>query len=401
MTVVGPSDCGSDTLKRFLIIALVATLLPHCLLHPLFSLDDEGDDALPPFLLESSILANSTRTVLRYGYVANQGDASVGMYSIDDSTGIWTAQSPSVISTGGANTVYLVTHPAQPFLYAANQSSNNVSMFRIGNDGQLAQLSPFHVNTSGSQPIAIAVHPSGLYGYIGFNATSAIETYDIDPVTGQWTFSNSLPGCSGARELEIHPNTNLLYALCSSGQEIRIHTISNGSLTYIGNASSGGSQPNGLTITSDGLYLYVTSQGNTTVQMYSVNSTSGALTSLTPPSVGTDTWPAEVVVDPQSRFLFINCWQAAALTVRMYTIASDGQLSDNSPSSVPTGGSGPIHMDIDPTGRYVYVSNSVPNNINMYSIGSDGILTSNGFVSTGSGPRGIAFYTELVAADAQ
>lgn len=370
-------------------------------MHPVFDFGltgNENEEDFSSLLLLGAALSNTT--VLKYAYVANQGDASIGMYSVDDSTGVWTALSPATIASGGANTGYPIIHPNGQFLYATNQTADNIGMFRIGSDGQLSQLSPFNVATSGSQPIAIAVHPSGLYGYVGFNATAQIEIYDIDPSTGQWTFSSSLAGCGAARELEIHPNGNYLYALCSSGSEIRIHTITSGALTYIGSASTGGSQPNGLTLTGDLQYLYVTSQSSNLVRMFSVNSSSGALTPLSPATVGTDTWPAEVVVDAQSRFLFVNCWQSGALTVRMYNIAADGQLSDNSPNSVPTGGSGSIHMDIDPTGRYVYVSNSTPDNINMFSIGSTGILTSNGLVSTGNGPRGIAIYTEsLLAGD--
>lgn len=382
-------------MKYHLAIVLSSLLFSQCVLHPVIDFDgiygeEEEDNFVSLFLLGAAL---SSKTVLKYGYVANQGDDSIGMFSIDDSTGIWTALSPSSIASGGSNTGYPITHPTAPFLYTTNQSADNISMFRIGSDGQLSQLSPFNVATTGSQPIAIAIHPSGLYGYVGFNATSTIDIFDIDTVTGQWTYSSSLPGCGSARELEIHPSGSYLYALCSSGSEIRIHTISSGALTYIGSSASG-SQPNGLTLTSDAQFLYVTSQSSNQVRMYSVN-TSGTLSVLSPATVGTDTWPAEVVVDPQSRYLYVNCWQAATLSVRMYLIAADGQLSDNSPNSIPTGGSSPIHMDMDPTGRYVYVSNSTPNNINMYTIGSTGILTSNGLVSTGNGPRGIAFYTEV------
>ncbi|MBR30838.1 MAG: hypothetical protein CMN77_05960 [Spirochaetaceae bacterium] len=373
--------------------------MPQCVLHPVFDFGSTGeeDQDFSSLLLLGAAL--SSTTVLKYGYVANQGDASIGMYSVDDSTGVWTALSPATIASGGGNTGYLVIHPTSPFLYATNQSGDNISMFRIGSDGQLSQLSPFNVATSGTGPIAIAIHPSGLFGYVGFNVTAQIEIYNIDPSTGQWTFFNSIAGCSAARELEFHPNGNFLYALCSGGSEIRIHSIASGDLTYIGSAGTG-SQPNGLTLTGDLQYLYATSQGSNQVRMFSVNSTSGGLTVLSPANIGTDTRPAEIVVDAQSRYAYVNCWQSAALTVRMYDIAADGQLSDKSPNSVPTGGDGPINMDIDPTGRYVYVSNSVPNNINMYSIGSTGILTSNGLLPTGSGPRGIAIYAEsLISGD--
>ena len=78
----------------------------------------------------------------------------------------------------------------------------------------------------------------------------------------------------------------------------------------------------------------------------------------------------------------------------LYTINSDGTLSNNSPSSVTTGGSSPIYMTIEPKGRYIYAGNSATDAINMYSIGNDGLLTSNGLQSTGNSPRGMAFVTQ-------
>ena len=348
-------------------------------------------------LLSGLLLANSTTTVLKYGYVTLDSDAAIGMYTIDDDTGIWTSMTPSNVSTGGTNPRYLIKHPTASFLYSSDQSGDDISMFSIGSDGQLSPLSPATVTTSGSNPTSITMDPSGLFGFVGFNVTNSIESYTVDPSTGQWNYLNSLSGCGTARELVVHPNGNFLYALCSGSSEIRRHSLSSGILTYLGSNSSGGGQPHGLAMTADGKYLYVTSQTNNTVSAYSVDASTGDLAALSPFSSGTDNWANEVVVDPTGQFAFVNCWDSSAKTVRMYKMGSDGVLTDNTPNSVATGGSSPLNLYMEPTGRYVYVANSASDNINMYSMDSStGLLTSSGLVSTGNGPRGIAVVTEDV-----
>ncbi|MCB1165901.1 MAG: beta-propeller fold lactonase family protein [Leptospiraceae bacterium] len=362
------------------------------------SYGNDGDDSSAlALLLSEAALSSSTTTVLKYGYVTLDSDAAIGMYTIDDDTGIWTAMTPASVSTGGGTPRDLVKHPTASFLYSADQSGNSISMFQVASDGQLTALSPATVTTSGSAPIAITMDAAGLFGYVGFNSTSSIESYSVDQITGQWNYVSALTGCGSARQLVVHPNGNFLYALCSGSSQIRRHSITNGVLTFLGTDSSGGGQPNGLTLAADGKYLYVTSQTNNVVSMYGVDSATGDLTALSPFSTATDGWANEVVVDPTGQFAFVNCWQSGAKTVRMYKVGSDGVLTDNSPNSVATGGSSPLNLYMEPTGRYLYVANSGSNNVNMYSMDSStGLLTSNGLVSTGNGPRGIAVVTEDV-----
>ncbi len=374
--------------------------------HPLVGVFPEADSAEDQSLLgllglgaAAAALADSSSstTVLRYGYAANDGGDTISMHSVDDATGVFTALTPATVAAGGGTPRAMIKHPTASFLYTANQTTDNISMFAIASDGQLSALTPATLATGGADPTEMAMSPDGLFGFIGYNTTSQIDTYSVDAATGQWSFLSSLSGCTVARELVFHPNGQYFYALCSSGNQIRRHSYSSGVITHLGNTTGPGSQANGLAITPDGLNLYATSQSSTALRMYSIDGSTGHLTTQTPPSKATDNWPAEVAIDAAGRYVFVNCWNAGALSVRQYVIGSDGVLTDNTPTSIPTGGSQPIGMRVDPTGRYVYVGNGASDTINMYSIDSDtGLLTSNGLLGTGNGVRAFAFVTETV-----
>ncbi|MGC1872458.1 MAG: beta-propeller fold lactonase family protein [Acidobacteriaceae bacterium] len=120
------------------------------------------------------------------------------------------------------------------------------------------------------------------------------------------------------------------------------------------------------------------------VSMYSVNSCTGALTSTSPASVTTGIMPPnlgaeEMVADPLGRFAYVANLVSNATdeaTISMYTVNSGtGILTSTAPATVPTGFF-PQEIAIDPLGRFVYTANSDDNSISMFTINqSTGVLT--------------------------
>ncbi len=119
------------------------------------------------------------------------------------------------------------------------------------------------------------------------------------------------------------------------------------------------------------------------VSMYSVNSCTGSLTSTSPASVSTGIAPPNVgaeqmVADPLGRFAYVANLVSNASdlsTISMYTINSTGVLSPTTPATVHTGWY-PQEIAIDPLGRFVYTANSDDNSISMFTINqATGVLT--------------------------
>jgi 6-phosphogluconolactonase (cycloisomerase 2 family) len=121
------------------------------------------------------------------------------------------------------------------------------------------------------------------------------------------------------------------------------------------------------------------------VSMYTVNSCTGAFTATAPATIGTGyTYPQndnseEMVVDPLGRFAYVAnlVSNASSLsTISMYTIDSTtGALTTTTPATVPTGWF-PQEIAIDPLGRFVYTANTDDATVSMFTINqSTGVLT--------------------------
>jgi hypothetical protein len=84
----------------------------------------------------------------------------------------------SVFSTLAIGFVWLATPLRAQFAYVANESSNNVSAYRIGADGALTQLSgsPF---AAGTMPFSVAVDPTGKFAYVANIDDNNVSAYSI------------------------------------------------------------------------------------------------------------------------------------------------------------------------------------------------------------------------------
>ncbi|NBV84016.1 hypothetical protein EBR57_07850 [bacterium] len=121
-----------------------------------------------------------------------------------------------------------------------------------------------------------------------------------------------------------------------------------------------------------------------------MNASTGALTSVGTTATGTN--PLGVACDPTGKFVYVtNSYNGAGgNTVQAYTInASTGALT--SVGTVATG-STPQVVACDPTGKFVYVTNFSSSTVQSYTINTtSGALTSAGTTGTGvSSPRGVA-----------
>jgi 6-phosphogluconolactonase (cycloisomerase 2 family) len=98
-----------------------------------------------------------------------------------------------------------------------------------------------------------------------------------------------------------------------------------------------------------------------------------------------------VTIDPTARFLYVTDYQDN--TVSEFSInATNGQLQAVG-TPVATG-TAPVDIKIEPSGHFAYVANFFGNTIDVYSIdpttGALTLVPSGGTVPTGTGPTSIA-----------
>jgi len=128
-------------------------------------------------------------------------------------------------------------------------------------------------------------------------------------------------------------------------------------------SSSGGTSPQGIRVTPDGKFVVVANQGTSTVSVFSLDATTGALTEVPGSPFASGNEPGPVAIDPpvlagttpSGKFVFVG--NSGDNTLSAYSIDSAGSLTPVSGTPIPLGTNAqPSSIAVDPAGKFVYVS---------------------------------------------
>lgn len=396
----------------------------------------------------SALVIHPTRALL---YVANGADGTVSGFSVNTSSGALTGLAGSPY-TVGTNPQDLVIDPSGKFLYVANEGSDNITAFVI--DATTGVLAAPTTAAAGNGPRSFTVTAGGTFAYAANYLAEAISIYSVNTTTGALTLVGSQATVAAPQSLRADVSGNFLFVVSETGQVVQGYRVNttNGTLTALGvtrtrtqpmalamsvgtgtlspqakhaylvnstearvysvNTSSGalsyrstastGSLPKSIAVDPFSRFAYVVNNAGNTLRGYSISDTTGALSRIdldpnafsSDLSVGTD--PQHVVVDPSGRFVYVSLTTAGATgQVRGYSMAFDGKLTEitGSPHAV---GSNPKQLTADPTGKFLYVVNqnsaAANGSVSAFSIDStSGALSSlGGAVATGPSPESIA-----------
>jgi 6-phosphogluconolactonase len=283
-----------------------------------------------------------------------------------------------------------------------------VTVFNPAPGGGSSNSLTFTITTGAVDPQSIAVDPAGKFAYVMNGGCSGgvgsyVSMYTIDPTTGAlasigppvWTFDyGSYPG-----SVTVAPSGKFVYVTNSGNAydpddgSVAMYTINatTGALTSTGTINGncpGLCLPTSVVVDPSGKFAYVASGGGVSpynVEMYTINVITGALTSTG--TIATGTGPASVAVDPSGKFAYVT--NSGSNDVSMYSInATTGALA--STGTVATG-TDPVSIAVDPSGKFAYVTNSGSNDVSMYTINATtGALTSIGTIAAGTDPVSVA-----------
>jgi 6-phosphogluconolactonase len=176
----------------------------------------------------------------------------------------------------------------------------------------------------------------------------------------------------------IHPSGKFLY-VANPGQlenDISLFDIaSNGSLTEITPRTpvgSSASQPAYLAMDPAGGYLYVANIGSDNISVFSIDSSSGALTQVPNSPFGIGLPPVNMQLTPSGNYLYV--------TATGGQVGNDGSIVAFSVSAgvltklstFASGGFNPNGLAIDPSGSVLYVANTGSSTISIFSISAPG-----------------------------
>ena len=274
------------------------------------------------------------------------------------------------LNTGGFSSISIGTGPfgtsgmaavnAQ-FLYVSFGDPQLFGYSISPTNGALTALagSPFSF-PSGTVLSGLAAAPNGQFLYAA-EATGHIDVFSVDSATGVPTAITGSPFASGNNfQLVVDPSGKFLYASDDNppGGILAFTIAPSGALTPVSGSpfaipgqTVANSEPYG--IVSAGSFVYVTLSAADQIAAFSIDSGTGALTSVpgSPFSAGDD--PAVLTVT--NNFLYAVNWTDGSISGCSIN-ASSGALTP-APGS-PFGSDGAT-LAADPSGEYLYVSTSL------------------------------------------
>ena len=332
-----------------------------------------------------------TATAPEFAYLLN--DNTLSMYTVNSCTGQLSPISPGTIATG-ANPEEMVVDPLGRFAYVANLVSNaqdlaTISMYTIDSaTGVLTPTSPATVPT-GFFPQGITIDPSGRFVYTANSDDNSISMFTINPATGVLTPMQPASVASGSSPdgITVDPTGHYAYAANQDDNTVSMYTISQttGVLTPMATPTvRTGNSPFGVFIDPGGKFAYVANaypfNNADGISQYTIDAATGTLVPDAAPTAAAGNDPTAIAIDPTSRFAYVTNRQDN--TVGMYSIdATTGMLT--SIATPVASGSMPFRLTFDPSGQFLYVVNEgAP--ASVFTVNRDGSLQAAGAVETGT-----------------
>jgi 6-phosphogluconolactonase (cycloisomerase 2 family) len=295
----------------------------------------------------------------------------------DDITGVasWTSSNTAVATidstqdatNGLASTLGLVQGVTTIAASLDGINSNNATLTVGPPVVNALQVTANPAATVGTANVAVG-------NTITLTALELLTDTTTQPLTGTVTYSVPTKGCETAGAAIIEPSgTNGTETV--SGQALGTCTITATEGTLTGT--------NVVTvIPGTANFAYLASSGSNTINQFGVTAaTAPYLTALTPATTGAPS-PGQVVVDPNGQYTYSI--DSTSSKVSIYDIAQAGSTTPapgtltlrTSATPVVAGSAGGNIIAIDPTGRYLYVSDETGNTIYGFTISqTDGTLT--------------------------
>lgn len=263
--------------------------------------------------------------------------------------------------------------PDHKLLFVVNAGSNDVSVFRIRNDGlKLVDRE----SSAGVFPVSVAASDDALYVLnAGSNEVGIFSYNESGNLRPRGTAALS-PNAAGGTEVRVSPNGRWLDVTERLSNTIDAFRIGeDGSLGAPVESASAGQTPFGFQFTPNGLVV-ISEAGSTSASSYD-QARNGTITPVSSAvSNGGQAAPCWLIVDPRGRFAYTA--NAGGSSISGFAIGNDGTLTLLTPGG-RTGdlgvGANPLDIDFGSNGRFLYVLKNGTGTIGAFAVSADGTLT--------------------------
>lgn len=212
--------------------------------------------------------------------------------------------------------------------------------------------------------------------YVGNFNDNTVSGYAANHLTGVLTPVPGSPFATGAKPIagSLDQQCRFVYIANEISSNVTGYTVdanTGGTAPIAGSPFATGALPNHSALDRFGKFLYVPNQGlndvGTTLSAFSINPDTSALTEISGSPFTTGQGPGFILMDPSNRFLYVS--NDGDGTVSGFTInPNTGGLTAISGSPWSSGGSNPRWIAVDSTGQFLYVSNTVSGNVEVFAV---------------------------------
>ena len=225
-----------------------------------------------------------------------------------------------------------------------------------------------------------ATHTPKYFVALDYSSGNDVEVMSVDATTGALTSVANSPfsslGLNDPNALTTHPNGQWIYACDRSNNSTPFvvgFTLSSAGVPSAINSvdtsdSVGCDNPSALDITPDGKYLYTAGNLTTTVNGFSIDQSTGGLTSAGNLNISSSTFLGAIAAT--DRYVY-----AAGVDKNIYISAIQSTGSPSSSTTTVSVGDHIYSLAIDATQRYLLAGGDGTGKLYVYSIANNGNLT--------------------------
>jgi 6-phosphogluconolactonase len=299
------------------------------------------------------------------------------VFEVNSESGYMRQIPTSPFPSGGRNPVAEAVSTDNTSLYVVNRDDNSIVQFIIGNDGKLYPQNT--VNTPGIFPISVATANNNLF---------VADTYQPLPIC------SPADPCTGSIAMfPIQPASGSVQAGKLGSAAVNAATGTNYWPVTLPSSPADIVLPTSIASPPSGSAVYVAAYDTTSNAGY-VFEFSVAGGTLTPVNGGVPVaagiYPSAVTTDPTGTYVYVT--DSTSGEIFGFTSGSNG-LTPLSGSPWQTGNQ-PSAVVVDGSGKYAYVANGLDSTISAYTI-SGGALSNIGSYTTGTQPVAIGIDPSL------
>ena len=286
-----------------------------------------------------------------------------------------------------------VSSPAATFVYVSVAGEEVISIWQMDEEsGALTHLSKVDVE---GEPGCLTTGPGQKFMFASLRTAGKIASYRIDPETGGLTLVGMISADADPAYLATDRSGRYLLSAYYFAGRVAVHPIGeDGSLDEsTGRWTDTDDKAHAIDVDPSNRLVLVPHTGPNSVFQFRFDASEGSLAPSHPDrlQLGSNTGPRHLAYHPRHPWAFFDQEQASAVTACRYSVRKGVLTEVMTLPTIPadfTGNNSCAHLELHPTGRFLYAANRGHDSIAMFQVNQlTGRIRGIGQIATEKTPR--------------